>query len=84
VDRKDGRVACIAGTASSVVRIPSPKITDNKNTLVVFLKDMTFVEDPKYEMFDAGYVAICDRLPNEDFFIAILYHEWFIIENNPI
>ena len=58
-------------------------MADNKNTLVIFLKDTTFVEDPKYELFEAGFVAICDRLLNEDFFIALLYHEWFIIEDNP-
>ena len=25
-------------------------------------------------------MAVCDRLKNENFFLAILYHEWFIIE----
>ncbi len=58
-------------------------VADNRETLIIFLKDTTFVENPKYELFEAGFVAICDRLLNEDFFIAILYHEWFIIEDNP-
>jgi hypothetical protein len=58
-------------------------MSDDRNTLVIFLKDTTFSHDPEYEMFSAGFVAICDRPPNEDFFIAIVYHEWFIIDNQP-
>ena len=50
-------------------------------TLTIFLKDTTFVEDRKREFFDAGFVAVCDKFEGEDFFTAILYHEWFMIEN---
>ncbi len=35
------------------------------------------------DMFDSGYIAVCDRLQGEDFFLAILYHEWFIVNNPP-
>jgi hypothetical protein len=27
-------------------------------------------------------VAICERFPGEDFFVATVYHEWFIFENS--
>jgi hypothetical protein len=55
-------------------------VSDDGQTLTLFLKDTTHVIDPKYEMFEAGFLAICDKFPDEDFFIAIVYHEWFIIE----
>jgi len=74
-----------------VARERHPNITilrcivgDNGQALTLFLKDTTYVHDdtPEWEvMFMAGFVAICDKVPGEDFFIAILYHEWFIIEN---
>ena len=46
------------------------------DSLTLFLKDTTYDDDP----FFSGYMAVCDRLTGEDFFIAILYHEWFIID----
>jgi hypothetical protein len=56
-------------------------VADNGKMLTIFLKDTTFVENPKEEQFYAGFVAICEEIPGEDFFIATLYHEWFIIDN---
>jgi hypothetical protein len=50
-------------------------------TLTIFLKDVTHVTNPADEKWYAGYVAICDKFPGEEFFITIFYHEWFIIEN---
>ncbi len=55
---------------------------DNGRSLTIFLKDTTYVSNPDDEMFDAGFVAVCDKYPGEDFYIAVLYHEWFIIENS--
>ncbi|HEY9600473.1 MAG TPA: hypothetical protein V6C85_02610 [Allocoleopsis sp.] len=46
------------------------------NSLTVFLKDTTYDDDS----FFSGFMAVCDRLKGEDFFLAILYHEWFVIE----
>ncbi|MEG4913285.1 hypothetical protein [Microcoleus sp. B7-D4] len=46
------------------------------NSLTLFLKDTTF-ED---HWSASGYMAVCDRPKGEEFFLAILYHEWFIIE----
>ena len=48
-------------------------------SLTVFLKDTTWCDDPQDEMFCAGFMAVCDKVPEENFFLAILYHEWFII-----
>lgn len=53
-------------------------------TLTIFLKDTTYVEHPRREFLDAGYVAVCDKFPGEDFYIAIVYHEWFMIDNSGI
>jgi hypothetical protein len=46
------------------------------NSLTLFLKDTTF-ED---HWSASGYMAVCDRPKGELFFLAVLYHEWFIIE----
>lgn len=56
-------------------------VGDHQQSLTIFLKDTTYVSSPEMEMFEAGYVAVCDKLPGEEFFLAILYHEWFIVEN---
>ncbi len=60
-----------------------PKITllrciESKDgqSLTLFLKDTTYEDDP----FFAGFVAVCDRLDGEQFFLTIVYHEWFIID----
>ena len=49
--------------------------------LTVFLKDKTYAPDPVDDMFSAGFLAVCERFPGEDFFLATVYHEWFIVEN---
>ena len=46
-------------------------------TLTLFFKDTSF----GHEMFDSGFLAICEQMPDENFFIAIVYHEWFIVDN---
>ena len=55
-------------------------VGDDEQSLTIFLKDTTHVKDPADELFLAGFVAVCDRVPGEPFFLAILYHEWYIIE----
>lgn len=50
--------------------------SDDRNSLTLFLKDTTYGDD----WFSSGFMAVCDRLPGQEFYIAILYHEWFIIE----
>lgn len=51
------------------------------HSLTIFLKDMTNVPDQSCAFRMAGYVAICDKVPGEPFFVAILYHEWFMVDN---
>ena len=46
------------------------------NSLTLFLKDTTYSDD----WFMSGYMAVCDRMVDQDFYVAILYHEWFMIE----
>lgn len=51
---------------------------DVGNSLTLFLKDTTYDDDP----FFCGFLAVADRLPGEDFYVAIAYHEWFIVDNS--
>ncbi|MCI0576712.1 MAG: hypothetical protein L0332_29215 [Chloroflexi bacterium] len=46
-------------------------------SLTIFLKDTTWYDDPLW----SGFVAVCDKVPGEDFYLTVLYHEWMIIEN---
>jgi hypothetical protein len=55
--------------------------SEDHRILTIFLKDTTYVTDPRDEYFAAGYVAVCERFPGQDFYVAILYHEWFMVEN---
>ncbi len=50
------------------------------NSLTLFLKDTTFGDDD----FSNGFMAVCDQLKGENFFLAILYHEWFVIERTGV
>ncbi len=59
-------------------------VSKNGHSLTLFLKDTTLIDDPACEFFQAGFVAICDKLPGQDFFVAILYHEWFMIDNEAL
>ena len=51
---------------------------DEGRSLTLFLKDTTRVPTPRDEAFFAGFLAVCDKLDGEDFFVAIVYHEWFL------
>jgi hypothetical protein len=50
-------------------------VSEDQQTLTIFLKDTTYADSPEYEFFTAGFVAVCDKFPGEDFYVAILYHE---------
>jgi hypothetical protein len=54
-------------------------VSEDRLALTIFLKDTTFVTDPQHEAFMAGFLAVCERMPGEQFYIASVYHEWFII-----
>jgi hypothetical protein len=32
---------------------------------------------------DAGILAVCEKVPGEDWYIALVYHEWFVIGDVP-
>jgi hypothetical protein len=55
--------------------------SEDRRTLTIFLKDTTYVPNPRDEYFSAGYVAVRERFPGQDFYAAILYHEWFTVDN---
>lgn len=50
------------------------------NALTLFLRDTTYGDD--WDV--SGYMAVCDRMANQEFYVATLYHEWFIIERSPV
>lgn len=50
------------------------------NSLTLFLKDTTYGDD----WFMSGYLAVCDRVAEQGFYLASVYHEWFIIEPSPV
>jgi hypothetical protein len=50
--------------------------SEDRQKIVLYIKDTTHDEG----MFGAGFVAICDKYPTESFYIATMYHEWFIID----
>ena len=54
--------------------------SNDGNSLTLFLKDITYDDD----IFSSGYMAVCDKIKGEDFWLAILYHEWFIIEKSDV
>jgi hypothetical protein len=50
------------------------------NSVTIFLTDTTFGSD----WFEIGYLAVCDKVAGEDFWLTIVYHEWFVITPDPI
>lgn len=42
--------------------------SEDSHSLTLFLKDTSVYDDP----FFSGYMAVCDRLDQENFFVAIL------------
>jgi hypothetical protein len=48
--------------------------------LTLFLKDTTY--DDHWSA--SGFMAVCEKVGGEEFFLATLYHEWFIIERSPV
>ena len=51
-------------------------VSEDRSTLTLFLTDTTCFE----EMF-SGFFAVCEKVPGEDWYIALLYHEWFVIDD---
>jgi hypothetical protein len=55
-------------------------VSEDGNTLTLFLKDTSYYDDN----FFSGRLAICEKMRGTDFYIAIVYHEWFIVENKDL
>jgi hypothetical protein len=50
----------------------------------ILLRDTTGLGDwlsEEEETFFAGYLAVCDRFPGEEFYVAHVYHEWFMLRD---
>lgn len=54
--------------------------SEDYEKLVLYIKDTTYDDG----VFGAGFVAICDKYDVEPFYIATFYHEWFIIDYDPL
>jgi hypothetical protein len=50
------------------------------NSVTIFLTDTTFGSD----WSEIGFLAICDKVVGEDFWLTIIYHERFVIEPDPL
>jgi hypothetical protein len=48
-------------------------VSNDGKTLTIFLEDTTY----ETAMF-AGYLAVCEKVPEHDWFIAIVYHECWV------
>ncbi|TRU85246.1 MAG: hypothetical protein EWV76_14780 [Microcystis novacekii Mn_MB_F_20050700_S1] len=58
------------------IRILRSVWSESGNSVTLFLQDTTYDDDP----FFSGFISVCDKVKDENFFLAIVYHEWFIIE----
>jgi hypothetical protein len=56
-------------------------LSTDGSILLLFLRDMTNISGSEDEMFEAGRIAICERMAGAEFYIATVYHEWFVVEN---
>ncbi len=52
-------------------------VSDDGAVLTLFLRDTTYGTD----WYDSGFLAVCERFPGQEFFLATVYHEWFVVEN---
>jgi hypothetical protein len=69
-------------------RLPNIRVlrcveSTDRRVLTIFLRDSTYIpsDDPEADIFWGGRLAVCERFPGESFFVATVYHEWFVIEN---
>ena len=76
----DGRLVLLPVPAANHPNITVLRciVGDGGDTLTLFLKDTTYVPDATQEAFFAGFLAVCDRLPGEEFYVALVHHEWFM------
>ena len=60
-------------------------LSHDGNSMTIFLCDRTYSSDndetgydPASEWSWSGHVAVCDRLPGTEIFVATVYHDWYI------
>ena len=48
--------------------------------LTIFFQDTTHVDTDNQREVElcAGFMAVCEKVDGEHFYVAIVYHEWFI------
>ncbi len=60
-------------------------VSQDQQVLTIFLKDAWYAEaynvDPETDMILTGFLAVCEKFPDADFYLATVYHEWFIVDN---
>lgn len=54
--------------------------SEDRSKMVLYIKDTTYDDSA----FGAGFVAICDKFPGHEFYLASFYHEWFILDYDPL
>ena len=52
-------------------------VSEDGRTLTIFLQDFTY--DANEDSNLNGYVAICEKFDDTQGFIAVFYHEWYVI-----
>lgn len=48
--------------------------------LTIFLRDTSFLDPGDVSIFSGYFVAICEKFPGQDFFVARLFHERYFVE----
>lgn len=66
------------------ITILRSNLDKDEKTLTVFFKDTTHLNKSEDEFIHAGFMAVCDKVPSEALYIAIVYHEWFIADKHVI
>ncbi len=47
----------------------------DEDVLTIFLKDTTY-----FTGIDTGFLAVCERVAGETWFLATVYHEWYLTD----
>lgn len=58
--------------------IPWAIFSQDGKALTLLLKDTTYDDD----WSTSGFMAVCEQVVGEEFFLATLYYEWFIIDRS--
>jgi len=54
-------------------------ISDNDHNAIIYLSDKTYYPQAARKM-DTGYLAICERVTDEAYYITTFYHNWYYID----